>query len=76
MVELTGTKVLIVAKCNVNSVEKNAEKEKYFVLIVAKCNVNRTYLNFSANSLVVLIVAKCNVNFDEELWEKFIRTMY
>ena len=54
--------VLIVAKCNVNSVKSIRNVFPSDVLIVAKCNVNYCLQLFSNAPNQVLIVAKCNVN--------------
>ena len=55
-------KVLIVAKCNVNSTVASGDANNFRVLIVAKCNVNTTFLRSLLPLFWVLIVAKCNVN--------------
>ena len=56
------TKVLIVAKCNVNSSIQTIDFKDISVLIVAKCNVNGEILGVDETYFAVLIVAKCNVN--------------
>ena len=57
-----NTKVLIVAKCNVNKYKNYLLPLFCCVLIVAKCNVNFYDKYGTLLSSYVLIVAKCNVN--------------
>ena len=56
------SKVLIVAKCNVNAFGNIRENGTPEVLIVAKCNVNSGGWDYHIPEEAVLIVAKCNVN--------------
>ena len=60
--EVTGYKVLIVAKCIVNMTEKSVKRMLKKVLIVAKCIVNMTENSVKRMLKKVLIVAKCIVN--------------
>ena len=54
--------VLIVAECNVNSLNSFKLVTLVRVLIVAECNVNFKLSIIKFNTFLVLIVAECNVN--------------
>ena len=56
-------KVLIVAKCIVNDIQRYVIRCLREVLIVAKCIVNIVATVVGAFATYVLIVAKCIVNF-------------
>ena len=58
-------KVLIVAKCIVNEIERRVKEALEQVLIVAKCIVNIYKKWWFILLVIVLIVAKCIVNVEQ-----------